>query len=238
MSRSVHALIFVVLVAGATLLAACSATPARRAPESAAGGTDATTVIYVIRRKWHVDIGFAAADLAPPLASLRSDLPGARFLVFGFGDRHYLLDKDRGRGGMLAALWPGAGLILATGVTASLQAAFGADNVIELPLGAMQSRQAQEFLWSSLAAAGGAITPLQVGPYEGSLYYAATPRYSAVHTCNTWAAQALRAAQLPVHSVGVVLAGQLWVQARRLAARRDADSTDLRRPPSRASPQP
>ena len=74
-----------------------------------ARAADTSSVIYLVRRKWHVDIGFAAVDLQPPLASLRAHLPAAHYLLFGFGDRHYLLDKDQGLGGMLAALWPGRG---------------------------------------------------------------------------------------------------------------------------------
>jgi Protein of unknown function (DUF2459) len=56
------------------------------------------------------------------------------------------------------------------------------------------------------------------GPYPGSGYFNAVPRYSAFHTCNTWAAEALKAAGLPVRSRGVALAGQLWRQSRRLDA--------------------
>jgi hypothetical protein len=52
-------------------------------------------VVYVVRRRWHIDIGFAAGDLSPPLASLSSRLPGARYLVFGFGDGQFLMNKDQ-----------------------------------------------------------------------------------------------------------------------------------------------
>jgi hypothetical protein len=63
-----------------------------------------SAVIYVARRGWHVDIGFAAADLQPPLKSLMDEFPGAQYLFFGFGDRHYLLAKNRGAPVLLAAL--------------------------------------------------------------------------------------------------------------------------------------
>jgi hypothetical protein len=210
------------------LLVACSAAPAplRQAPPTRSlSAASSSSIIYVIKRRWHVDIGFASADLQPPLASLRSDFPAARYVLFGFGDRHYLLNQDRGFGGMLAALWPGAGLMLVTGLTATAQAAFGDDNVIEIAVDAAQARDAQAFVWRSLAAENASIKPLRVGPYDGSLYYAASQRYSALHTCNTWAAEALRAANLPVHSTGVAFSGQLWRQLRALDQERRADST-------------
>jgi hypothetical protein len=46
----------------------------------------------------------------------------------------------------------------------------------------------------------------------------AVPRYSALYTCNTWAADTLRSAGLPVRSTMTLLAGQLWRQVTRLAA--------------------
>src|SRR6202163_3347460 len=216
MPRSLPASLVAALVACGALLVACSATSPRLANSQPGSSPNSSTVIYVIKRKWHVDIGFAAADLQPPLALLRADFPAARYLLFGFGDRHYLLDKDRGFAGMLAALWPGAGLMLATGLTTSTQAAFGENNVIEIPLSAEQTRNVQQFVWQSLSAEGGAVAPLLAGAYGGSLYHAASQGYSALHTCNTWSAEALRAANLPVHSFGIALSGQLWIQVQRL----------------------
>jgi hypothetical protein len=42
------------------------------------------------------------------------------------------------------------------------------------------------------------------------------PKYSALHTCNTWASEVLRAAPLRTHRWGVLFAGQVWSQVRRL----------------------
>jgi hypothetical protein len=216
MPRPVFASLTIALLACSALLVACSSAPTRLAARAPQHSPDSSTIIYVIKRSWHVDIGFASADLQPPLASLRTDFANSRYLLFGFGDRHYLLDKDRGVDGMLAALLPGAGLMLVTGLADSMQAAFGEDNVIEIAVTEAQARLAQQFVWQSLSADRGAVAPLRVGPYEGSLYYAASESYSGWHTCNTWAAEGLRAAGLPVHSFGVAFAGQLWIQARRL----------------------
>ena len=99
--------------------------------------------------------------------------------------------------------------MLVTGPTTTLQTAFGEDNVIEIPVTAAQARNAQAFVWRGMSTENGAITPLLAGPYDGSLYYSASQGYSAFHTCNTWAAETLRAANLPVHSFGVELSGQL-----------------------------
>ena len=195
-------------------LCACARLPARLPEPQAA---DPRVDIFVIRRGWHVDVGFAAADLAPPLASLAAYFPGARYLVFGFSDRRYLLAKARDSGGSLAALWPGPGLILATGLRATPPAAFGAGHVLALPVSAVQAQAAQRFVWNSIAQHPAVVSPYAEGPYPGSLFFAAAEHYDAFDTCNTWAARALAAAGLAIRTRGVVFAGQIWSQVRHLA---------------------
>ncbi len=99
-----------------------------------------------------------------------------------------------------------------TGLTASSQAASGAAEVIPISVTVAQERAAQAFIWESLSKTPTPIKAYAVGPYQGSLYFSAKPRYSAFYTCNTWAAQVLQAAGLPVRSAGVIFAGQLWTQ--------------------------
>jgi hypothetical protein len=172
--------------------------------------------IYLARRGWHVDVGLMVADLAPPLSSAATPLPTARYLFFGFADKHYLLAKNHSAPVVLAALWPGVGIILATGLSDSPAAGFGEGQVISLTVNPEQMRALQSFVWKSLATRGDAPIIEAPGPYDDSIYFLAVPKYSAVHTCNTWGAQALRATGFHVHTAGVVFAGQLWTQARRL----------------------
>lgn len=190
------------------LLAACAQVP--RPPAIAAAPAGAA--VYVVRRGWHIDIGFAAADLRGPLAAVAAQMRGTRYVFFGFGDRRYVLAKDRNAPVLLSALWPGAGMILVTALRGSPAQAFGADHAIALRVTDAELAAAQSFIWNSLQNE----QPYGPGPYVDSLYYSAVPRYSALHTCNTWAAEALKAAHLPIRSAGVSFAGQLWRQVRRL----------------------
>jgi uncharacterized protein DUF2459 len=183
---------------------------------SAANADSGTSTVYVARRGWHVDIGVAVADLAPPLNQALPALPGARYVFFGFADKHYLLAAKRNPPVLLSALWPGAGIVLATGLPNSPAEAFGGKHVIALSVQAEQMHDLQSFIWRSLRTQDEVLTVYQPGPYEGSVYFLAVPKYSAFRTCNTWGAQALRAAGFRVHVRGVVFAWQLWVQARRL----------------------
>ncbi len=193
-----------------------AAVPPRAVQAALIQAPSRSAIIYIARRRWHIDIGFDVADLQSPLDSLAPQFPGVRYLFFGFGDQRYLLAKDRNAPVMLAALWPGRGMILATALKSSPDDAFGAAHVIALNVTRAELQAAFGFLQRTLGDVTAPIRPYAPGPYEGSLYLISRAKYSALHTCNTWAAEALKASGLPVHSVGVIFAGQLWMQARRL----------------------
>jgi uncharacterized protein (TIGR02117 family) len=203
---------------------ACSAQPATLSPVTDAG---ASSIVYIARRGWHIDIGLAVSDLTPPLDAVADKFVDARYIFFGFADKHYLSAKHHNAPTLLAALWPGGAVILVTALSGSPDEGFGASHVIHLTLRADQMRALRTFLWNSLVATDQKLSVYEEGPYEGSLYYLGRAKYSAFHTCNTWAAQALRAAGLRVRTSGVIFAGQLWSQARRL--RRDEDSGESSR---------
>jgi hypothetical protein len=136
-------------------------------------------------------------------------------VLFGFGDRHYLLHQNGST--MLSALWPGPGLVLATAIGRPLDEAFDAEDVVRIRITRSGMVALQDFLTHTLTVAAGALLEADAsGPYADSRYYESTQRYSAVYTCNTWAADALRSAGLPVRANGVAFAGALWRQVKPL----------------------
>ena len=199
------------------LLAGCGTAPPKRAADvRPIVAADPPVTIYVIKRSWHTDIGFEAADLHPPLATLRPALPEAQYLLFGFGDKHYLMTRANSFQGMVGAVWPGDGLVLVTGLEGTPEQAFGVNGVARLRVSAAEARRLEEFVWNTLATENGVATALAPGPYGGSLYYESTLRYSGLHTCNTWTAEGLKTAGLPIRSFGVEFSGQVWRQVARL----------------------
>lgn len=187
----------------------------------------AAAEIQVVGRGWHTDISLPVAALGPALGGLAGAFPGARHLVFGFGDRGYLLDRNPSPFRALWALLPGPGVILLTALAAPPDVAFGAANVVSLPLSRHELDRLQRFIADSLAwdAAGDgkrASPPIAEGPYPGSVFHASSVTYAATYTCNTWTAEALAVAGLPVSVTGVLFAGQLMGRVRRAAARRPA----------------
>jgi hypothetical protein len=228
----------------AALLCLASANANANADANAAAGADVNGdggggTIYVVRRGWHIEVGFASTDIDASLAPVVpefagghvADLTGAsdpvavRYLFFGFGDRRYLLSKHRNGPVLLAALWPGAGMMLVTALGSSPEAAFGPDHVIALKVTREQLRGTQAAIRASIGSPvsdslEGRFRPYAPGPYQGSFYFSTAERYSALHTCNTWAAEVLQAGELPLRSPRVVFASQVWRQLKRLQSLR------------------
>jgi hypothetical protein len=186
----------VLAIVAAILLSACSAPnlppPAPR---------DAT--IYVVGRGWHTDIGLPVEEITAPLAALKAQFPGVRYLVIGFGDRTFLLSRAATPFSMLGAL---------------PQEAFGASDVVALRISRADLVHLQARLWREFELASSA-TPIVLtdGPYAGSLFYAASAPYSGLYTCNTWTAEMMRAGGLPM-PIGVLFAGQVMGMARWFAS--------------------
>lgn len=179
--------------------------------------------IAVVDRGWHTDIALpvGTVPLHPWLAGLAAGFPGMTTMVLGFGDRGWLLDGDRSPLAPLRALLPGPGAVLLTALSAPPEVAFGPGQLVRLPLTAGQMGRLQDFLAGSLdqhwRLPDGRWRPLAEGPYPGSVFHASPVVYSAAYTCNTWTADALAAARLPVDATGVVLAEQAMAWARQAA---------------------
>jgi uncharacterized protein (TIGR02117 family) len=208
-------------VAALLVLAVCTGTSTRSTtPTAPTAIPPEREVVYVVRRGWHIDIGIARVDAQPPLLQVAAALPEARYLLFGFGDRRYLLHG--GAGNMVAALWGGAGLVVVTSLGSQQpRQVFGPDNVVEVILTRQQMSSLQVFIGRSFAARDGALVPIPPGPHavgSFSAFYESAQRYSALHTCNTWAAEVLQSAQLPINSSGVEFAWQLWQQVLHLGS--------------------
>jgi uncharacterized protein (TIGR02117 family) len=203
-------------------LAGCQSPPpdqaaARRPPIAL---PPAAAQIFVIDRGWHTDIGVPVAELGGGLASLEPDFPGARYLVFGFGDRSYLLDRDPGVFAMLRALFPGRAAMLVTGLKASPSEAFGQTNVVALGMSEAGLHRLEDFIALYFAsAANGQPLRLADGPYPGSRFFASDATYDAFHTCNSWVADGLKAGGLPVSGGLKIFASQVMTEARELSTR-------------------
>jgi uncharacterized protein (TIGR02117 family) len=165
-------------------------------------------IIYVVAGGWHTELAVPMPVIGGPLAALKFGFVNARYLVFGWGARDYYMARDPGIGDLLRAAVPGPAVLLVVPLQTSPEAFAGAANAFTVAVSRGGGERLSQFLWGYLAKeAQGAPRRIGVGPYPASAFYASTGTFDVTHTCNTWTAEALRAAGVPVTSVGVVYSG-------------------------------
>lgn len=198
-----------VAILGCAVLAACSATPP--ACTSRPGAND---VAYVVNRGWHVEIGLPTAELTAPLTFYRTVFPQARTLMFGYGKRTFFTAKVETPSDYLLGPFPGHAVIQVTGLLVSPSHAYPDTDVLALTLPPGGGAALSDFIWDQLGKDHtGEPRLVAPGNFPGSIFYAARSEYTLAHTCNTWVAQALQAAGLPVSPAGVVFSGQVMARA-------------------------
>jgi hypothetical protein len=195
-------------------LAGCATTP----PAPCVGAPPSTDVVYIVDHGWHTDIGVPASELSGPAAAFRAIYPGVASLVFSYGKRTFLTAPVDDWSEYLLGPVPGPGAILVTGLNVMPDEAYVSAPVVVLRLPIGGARALSDFLWRELRKdRAGRPLLIDPAPFPGGVFYAATDTYTLTHTCNTWAADALRAAGLPVDPAGVVVAGQVMARARQAA---------------------
>jgi uncharacterized protein (TIGR02117 family) len=180
------------------------------------------TTITIVERGWHTDVCIDRNDAGHDFESLAQAFPGSRFLCFGFGERGYVITREHGVLATLAALFPSRSALLMTVLREVPASAFGADRVVRIGISGVGLNGLQSYLTNAVQI-DGAGRPIQlgVGPYPDSVFLAATGTYDALYTCNTWTADAMRSAGLPVDDT-VIFAGGVMRQARQLGAPTDS----------------
>jgi uncharacterized protein (TIGR02117 family) len=191
-------------------LAGCAATPPLAGDP---GAPPLTEAVYVIAGGWHTEIGLPTQLIRGPLASMKQAFPRARYLVFGWGARAYYMARDPGIGDLLRATIPGPAVMLVIPLEVPPENLFGAANAMVVRVSQNGLDRLSQFLWDQLAKdPEGMPTPAGAGSYPQSVFYVATGTYKLSYTCNTWTAEALHLAGLPVTATGVVFAGQVLDQ--------------------------
>ena len=190
----------------AILLAGCAAPP-RPLPCDPGLHPGATTElgVWLLDRGWHTELALPHTALDAALVALAGG-EGAAFVAFGFGKRDFVLAE----GGDLAVLL--AGPIPGPAVVEVTRRAWLPEGAVWLPLNREGLAALRGFLAGSVA--DGDSQPILRG--DGRRLHAAVRGYSLNFTCNTWVAEALAVAGLPVSADGVRLTRGVLGQVARL----------------------
>ena len=192
--------------------------------------------VYVTAQGWHTGLALRTASISRPLAILRQDFPGARYLWFGWGQREYYMAAHPTVWDALRALLPGPAVVYVIPLSQQPQPAGVGGKMFPVSITPAGFRRLTDDIAASLARSpDGQLRWAGSGFWPGSAFFASTQTYDAAHTCNTWTAKALQIAGLPVRATGVIFANQVVAQIRPIAAADQAVSSRMYNPPANRS---
>jgi len=176
--------------------------------------------VFIVHNSWHAAIVLSRDDLNLDAMPELSDFPGAKFIEFSWGDQDYFPDPNSGFWAALrAAFWSGGSVLHLVGLNADVREFYRIAEIFELRLNSIAHREIVRYLAQTFAR-DHSLKRAKANPglFAYSRFYPATGKFSALRTCNTWAAEALTAAGLPISPGNVLTAGNLASQVAPLAA--------------------
>ena len=197
----------------ALLASACAKPIDQLYPPSEA---DKTKSVFVVNLGWHTGIVIRKADI--PLAILPEirDFPDAEFLKIGWGDWDYYQAPDPGWGMALkAAFWSSRSVLHVVGFKIPVEDQFRGSEIVEIALSDEGLERLRRFVAETFVRSEEGL-PAEAWPglYPNSRFYPARGRFHIFRTCNTWVAEALHSAGVPITPFYAITAGNLMYQVR------------------------
>jgi uncharacterized protein (TIGR02117 family) len=176
--------------------------------------------VFIVHDAWHAAIVIKKGDIPAVVLPELRDFPSAEYLEFSWGDRDYFPAPDSGLGlALKAAFWSSGSILHVVGFKDAVQNAYPSAEIIEIPLSEEGFQRLVKFISDTFSRPRPpAPAEARPGLFSNSRFYAAKGKFSLFRTCNTWVAEALSAAGLPIRPSHVITAGNLSDQLRPFAA--------------------
>jgi len=189
------------------------------APDREAPSHDPARAVWVVDHGWHTAIVVRRADVDPAIWPEVNDFAQAALVEIAWGDRDFYMAAEATASlAVKAALFTSGSVLHVAGLGESGLSGIPASDVVELRISRPGFDRMTRFAHDEYQRdAEGRAVRLGPGLYGASWFYAARSRYHLFSTCNTWVARALQHAGLDVTSAGIVTAGAVMQQVRRLA---------------------
>jgi uncharacterized protein (TIGR02117 family) len=162
-----------------------------------------------------VGIVVSRPDIPAHLWPEQRELPASAYLEVGWGDQEFYQAPKRTLGLLLkAALTPTPSVLHLVWFDQPVPTYFPASEIIEIGVTQPGFEALSRFIAATYDRDAHAKTiPLGPGLYGSSVFYRARGKYHLFNTCNTWTAQALRAAGCPTRVTGLLTAGNVMARA-------------------------
>ena len=188
---------------------------------SCPAGAPSCQSLFIVHNSWHAAIVLSKNEIPSAVLPEIADFPAAEYIEFSWGDKDYFPDPHSGvLAAIKAALWSTGSVIHLVGLSGSVEQSYRGAEIIELRLSLGAFNRLLETLAQTFARAqANGRAPASPGLFPNSRFYPATPKFSLLRTCNTWVAEILESAGIPVAPRMVITAGNLASQLAPLALR-------------------
>ena len=172
--------------------------------------TRSADVIYIVSQGWHLEIGIPVAELDESMSIYREIFPGARVIMFGYGKKTFFVAPAATMNEYMLGPFPGPAAIQVVGLSVTPTEAYPPADTVMLSLTPHGVQALSAFIWNDLVKdVSGKPQMLAPSNQPNGLFYAAQSEYTLFHTCNTWVADALHDAGLPVSGNNVIFSNQV-----------------------------
>jgi uncharacterized protein (TIGR02117 family) len=170
--------------------------------------------IFIVHNAWHASIVVDRQDVGAAVFPELSDFPDAKFLEFSWGDQDYFPDPNSGIWAALrAAFWSGGSVLHIVGFSQNVVQFYSAAEIFTLRLSPLALQQLIRHISQTISRDNpNHRATAAPGLFAYSRFYRANGKFTFFRTCNTWVAEALEAAGIPVFPESVVTAGSLASQ--------------------------
>lgn len=170
--------------------------------------------VYLVDHGWHTGIVVPANALNAVLPFLARDFPNARFYEVGWGDYDFYQAEENTLGLALQALiWPGDGVLHIAGFSIAPERYFYGGEVLALSLSNEAMTKLQHFIRDAFVLPGQG-NRLREGLYGDSHFYSAKGTFHLFNTCNSWVAEGLDRAGVPISTFLTITSGNVLRQTR------------------------
>jgi uncharacterized protein (TIGR02117 family) len=178
--------------------------------------------VFIVHDAWHAAIVIKKADIPAAVLPEIRDFPSAEYLEFSWGDRDYFPAPDGGLGlALKAAFWSSGSILHVVGFRDAVENTFPGAETIEIVLSEEAFQRLIQFISDTFSRPHPpAPAEPRPGLFPNGKFYSAEGKFNLFRTCNTWVAEALSAAGLPISPGYVITAGSLSHQVRPFGVRK------------------
>jgi uncharacterized protein (TIGR02117 family) len=168
----------------------------------------------VVYDSWHAAIVLRGADITPDSLPELVDFPDAEFIEFSWGDKDYFPNPNAGVfTAIKAAFWSSGSVLHVVGFSGNPKSFYRTGELVELRLTPNAHGRLLEYISHTFFRPPPRDrAEASAGLFTYSRFYPATHKFSLLKTCNTWVAEALKSAGLPVSPGHVMTANSLATQ--------------------------